>query len=60
MRVNAIAPGLMDTDQNRSEMGEDVTYVGRDDVASVALFLAGPGSRGITGETVQVLGETIR
>ncbi|HSJ30192.1 MAG TPA: SDR family oxidoreductase [Longimicrobiales bacterium] len=60
VRVNAIAPGLMDTDQNRSEMGEDVTYVGRDDVASVALFLAGPASRGITGETVQVLGETIR
>lgn len=60
VRVNAIAPGLMDTDQNRADMGEDVTYVGRDDVASVALFLAGPGSRGITGETVQVLGETIR
>lgn len=60
VRVNAIAPGLMDTDQNRSEMGEDVTYVGRDDVASVALFLAGPAARGITGETVQVLGETIR
>ena len=60
VRVNAIAPGLMDTDQNRREMGEDVTYVGRDDVASVALFLAGPASRGITGETVQVLGETIR
>ncbi|HSK20040.1 MAG TPA: SDR family oxidoreductase [Longimicrobiales bacterium] len=60
VRVNAIAPGLMDTDQNRADMGEDVTYVGRDDVATVALFLAGPGSRGITGETVQVLGETIR
>ena len=60
VRVNAIAPGLMDTAQNRADMGEDVTYVGRDDVASVALYLAGPGSRGITGETVQVLGETIR
>ncbi|MBR9989977.1 MAG: SDR family oxidoreductase [Gemmatimonadetes bacterium] len=60
VRVNAIAPGMMDTDQNRAEAGEDVTYVSRDDVAAVTLFLAGPGAAGVTGETVHVLGETIR
>lgn len=60
VRVNAIAPGMMDTDQNRAEVGEDVTYVRRDDVAAVTLFLAGPGAAGVTGETVHVLGETIR
>lgn len=60
VRVNAIAPGIMDTAQNRTEMGEDMTYVSRDDVASVAVFLAGPGAAAITGETIHVLGETIR
>lgn len=60
VRVNAIAPGMMDTAQNRSETGEDVTYVSREDVASVTVFLAGPGAAAITGETIQVLGTTIR
>ena len=60
VRVNAIAPGMMDTAQNRSETGEDVTYVSREDVASVTVFLAGPGAAAITGETIQVLGATIR
>lgn len=60
VRVNAIAPGMMDTAQNRSEIGEDVSYVSRDDVASVALFLAGAGAAAITGETIEVLGTTIR
>ncbi|HEX2166352.1 MAG TPA: SDR family oxidoreductase [Longimicrobiales bacterium] len=60
VRVNAIAPGIMDTAQNRSEMGEGAKYVRRADVASVAVFLAGAGAAGITGETVHVLGDTIR
>lgn len=60
VRVNAIAPGTMDTAQNRSAMGEGKGYVSRDDVASVALFLAGAGAAGITGETVHVLCDTVR
>lgn len=60
VRVNAIAPGMMDTQQNREEMGDDVKWVAREDVADVALFLAGPGARGVTGETIHVLGGTIR
>jgi NAD(P)-dependent dehydrogenase (short-subunit alcohol dehydrogenase family) len=60
VRVNAIAPGMMDTEQNRVEAGEDTTFVTREDVASVTLFLAGPAAAGVTGETVHVLGATIR
>ncbi|HEX6134323.1 MAG TPA: SDR family oxidoreductase [Longimicrobiales bacterium] len=60
VRANAIAPGLMDTEQNRAAAGTAATFVTREDVAAVALFLAGPASAGITGETVQVLGATIQ
>jgi enoyl-[acyl-carrier-protein] reductase (NADH) len=34
--------------------------VSRDRVADVALFLISEAAAGITGETIQVLGETIR
>jgi NAD(P)-dependent dehydrogenase (short-subunit alcohol dehydrogenase family) len=60
VRVNAIAPGIADTDQNRASMGDDAVFVPRGDIASVALFLAGPGARGISGETIHVLGPTLR
>jgi enoyl-[acyl-carrier-protein] reductase (NADH) len=58
--VNAIAPGSMDTQQNIESMGADTTFVSRDRVADVALFLISEAAAGITGETIQVLGETIR
>jgi NAD(P)-dependent dehydrogenase (short-subunit alcohol dehydrogenase family) len=62
VRVNAIAPGMIDTDQNRTAEGarEDARYVTRDEVAAVTLFLASPSSSGISGETIHVLGETLR
>jgi NAD(P)-dependent dehydrogenase (short-subunit alcohol dehydrogenase family) len=60
VRANAIAPGMVDTAQNRSEGEDDVRYVSRDDVASVALFLAGPDSRGVTGEMIRVLAASHR
>jgi NAD(P)-dependent dehydrogenase (short-subunit alcohol dehydrogenase family) len=83
VRANAIAPGMVDTAQNRRQLGIDTDtddadgggadgdgadggrggraaasrrLVARTDVASVALFLAGPDSRGVTGETIHVLG----
>jgi NAD(P)-dependent dehydrogenase (short-subunit alcohol dehydrogenase family) len=59
VRVNAIAPGIIDTEQNRRDLGDDAAFVTRADVASVALFLAGPGAAGISGETIQVLGRTL-
>ena len=60
VRVNAVAPGIIDTAQNRSTASDDAVFVTREEVASVVLFLAGPAATGITGETINVLGETIR
>lgn len=60
VRANAIAPGMVDTAENREMMGDDASYVSRDDIASVALFLAGPDARGISGETINVVGPTLR
>lgn len=59
VRVNAIAPGMVDTEQNRSAMSdvEGVKWVTREQIASVTVFLASPASAGITGEVVNVLGE---
>jgi NAD(P)-dependent dehydrogenase (short-subunit alcohol dehydrogenase family) len=60
VRVNAIAPGTMDTNQNREHASDGAVYVSREQVAAVTLFLAGSAASGITGETVHVLGDTIR
>jgi NAD(P)-dependent dehydrogenase (short-subunit alcohol dehydrogenase family) len=60
VRVNAIAPGMVDTEQNRAEAGDDAAYVSRDDIAAVALFLAGPDASGVSGETISVPGPTLR
>jgi NAD(P)-dependent dehydrogenase (short-subunit alcohol dehydrogenase family) len=58
VRVNAIAPGIIDTEENRAAM-DRASFVSRDDVASVVLFLAGPDARGISGETIHVTGPTL-
>jgi NAD(P)-dependent dehydrogenase (short-subunit alcohol dehydrogenase family) len=59
VRVNAIAPGMIDTAQNREAVGEDGVFVARDDVAAVAVFLASPAAAAVTGETVRVMGATL-
>jgi len=61
VRVNAIAPGMIDTEQNRAgvEDPEAVRWVSRDDIAKVVLFLAGSDAAAITGETIHVLGTGI-
>ncbi len=64
--VNAVAPGFIDTDMTRA-LGESVTQallervpLGRfgtvDDVASLAVFLAGDSASYITGQTIAVNG----
>lgn len=64
--VNAVAPGLIDTDMTR-ELPEEQRAalltqipVGRlgqgEDVAAAVVFLASPGAAYITGETIQVNG----
>ena len=64
--VNAIAPGLIDTDMNSSLTKEDLESIVGDtplmregrtiDVASAALFLASDGASFITGEVLNVSG----
>ena len=64
--VNAIAPGLIDTDMNKCLTDEDIKAIEdetplmrigcADEVARVALFLAGEGSSYITGEVINVSG----
>jgi NAD(P)-dependent dehydrogenase (short-subunit alcohol dehydrogenase family) len=61
VRVNAVAPGTIDTEQNRAAVhqGPPAPWVTREQVADVVLFLVGPGASGVTGETIQVLGEGV-
>ena len=64
--VNAIAPGLINTEMNKALSGEDIaavadeTPLGRvgepDEVATAALFLAGDGAAFITGDVMNVSG----
>jgi 3-oxoacyl-[acyl-carrier protein] reductase len=61
--VNCVVPGLIDTDRTGAEPSHRaarVTLAGRhgvpDDVASAVLWLAGPGARYITGQTLHVNG----
>jgi NAD(P)-dependent dehydrogenase (short-subunit alcohol dehydrogenase family) len=61
VRVNAIAPGTIDTEQNRhaAEDPDSARYVTREQVAEVALFLISPAASGVSGETIFVLGDTL-
>ena len=64
--VNAIAPGVIDTDMNSHLSGEDITAladetpVGRigkaDEVARAAIYLAGDDASFITGEVMNISG----
>ena len=54
VRVNAIAPGMIDTEDNRSttEGAASRSWVSRDAIAEAVLFLA--GARGVSGEVLGV------
>ena len=65
--VNAIAPGLIDTDMNRKTLSdEDIDVIVEDtplgrvglpfDIAEAALFLCGDGASFITGDVMNVSG----
>jgi 3-oxoacyl-[acyl-carrier protein] reductase len=64
--VNAIAPGLIDTDMNRCLSDDDIRAIEDEtplmrigtpsEVAKAALFLASEGASFITGEVMNVSG----
>ena len=61
VRANALAPGMIDTEQNRKSMPDpdNVKWVSREEIADVVVFLASSASKGVTGELIHVLGEGI-
>jgi NAD(P)-dependent dehydrogenase (short-subunit alcohol dehydrogenase family) len=58
IRVNAIAPGLVDTESNIAMMKpQDLTrWTKRDDIARSVVFLASDASAGVTGQVLAVTG----
>ncbi|MBQ3405111.1 MAG: 3-oxoacyl-ACP reductase FabG [Oscillospiraceae bacterium] len=66
IRVNCIAPGVIDTDMNRSFSPQDIQalkdetplgIIGRgEDIAELVSFLAGPGGDFITGQVISANG----
>lgn len=60
IRVNAIAPGMIDTEQNRAtvEDPDSVRMVTRRQVVDTVLFLASELGDGVNGETVEVRGRS--
>ncbi len=70
INVNAVAPGVIQTDMTAAftgskeadegvMSGQALKRIGQaDDIADVVAFLAGPGARWITGQTLEVSGGT--
>jgi len=58
IRVNAVAPGLVDTASNIAAMKpKDLKrWVKREDIAEAVVFLASPAAAGITGQIIAVTG----
>lgn len=58
IRVNAVAPGLVDTASNVAMMKPKDTskWAKRDEIADAVVFLASPASLGITGQVLDVTG----
>lgn len=64
VRVNAVAPGMVDTAQNREWAGESgrdpvKPMVRRGQVVDAVLFLASDAASGINGEVIRVLGSRL-
>ena len=58
IRVNALAPGLVDTASNVAAMKpKDMKkWTKREDIAETVVFLCSPAASGITGQTIPVTG----
>ncbi|HEX2778848.1 MAG TPA: SDR family oxidoreductase [Gemmatimonadaceae bacterium] len=54
VRANAIAPTMIRTAQNVSEMGSDKAYVERESVADAVRWLCSDAARDVTGQTIRL------
>ncbi|MEP6992456.1 MAG: SDR family oxidoreductase, partial [bacterium] len=54
VRANAVAPTSIRTAANLASMGPDATYVSREDVANVVLWLCSEDAHAVTGQIVPV------
>ena len=54
VRANAIAPTMIRTAQNVSEMGGDKDYVERESVADAVRWLCSDAARDVTGQTIRL------
>jgi NAD(P)-dependent dehydrogenase (short-subunit alcohol dehydrogenase family) len=56
VRVNAVAPGMIDTEQNRASAapGAKIKWVSREQIAEAVLYLAGASA--VTGEVLAIRG----
>lgn len=59
VRVNAVAPGMVDTEQNRASVPDpgEVEWVTREQVADVVVFLASDEGGGVNGQIIEVPGK---
>lgn len=56
VRANAVAPGMVDTEENRRSVSDPATvqWVSRAQVAEVVGFLIGDGASGVTGQVIGI------
>jgi NAD(P)-dependent dehydrogenase (short-subunit alcohol dehydrogenase family) len=56
VRANAVAPGMVDTEENRRSVSDpgSVEWVSRAQVAEVVAFLVGEGASGVTGQVIGI------
>jgi NAD(P)-dependent dehydrogenase (short-subunit alcohol dehydrogenase family) len=54
LRANALAPGSIRTATNETEMGKEIQYIEREDVAAAVLFLCSREARAITGQVIRL------
>ena len=54
LRANALAPGSIRTASNEADMGSDLAYIEREDVARAVLFLCSDAARAVSGQVIRL------
>lgn len=54
MRANALAPGSIRTASNEADMGSEIAYIEREDVARAVAFLCSDAARAVSGQVIRL------